>query len=183
MNDVTGLRQVNGKRMEDSDETMVELEKDGTPLRWLMRPDFLPWREYRKHVRHENVWSSTNYLFHNLDPDRWDEWMFANYPRYAERIRTHHRNNVQYCAQVARQRNIPIVCDEGGSLYYPPTNSRFESSATIRRMFEETVGEMLANGFWGILISTYAFPGDPLWENHADWLLKVNRRNTNGERS
>ena len=108
--------------------------------------------------------------------------MFANYPRYAERIRTHHRNTVQYCAQVARQRNIPIVCDEGGSIYLPPRNSQFEPSAVGRRMFEETVEDMLANGFWGILISTYAIPGDPLWEYHADWLLKVNRWITAGER-
>ncbi len=179
--DVTGLCNVHGKPSEEVDRIMAELEKDGTGLRRLMRPDFMPWREFKTHLRCNTAWGYGTYLFHNLDPDHWDEWMFANYPRYEERMRVYFKNTVQYCAHVGRQWKVPVVCDEG-YIFWPPRNSRFEPSAVGRRMFEDIVEAMVENGFWGIMISTYAFPGEPLWEDHADWLLGLNRRIIAGER-
>lgn len=174
-----GLHQAQGKgkSAEEIDRTMEELEKSGSFLRGLMRSDYLPWREFKRHLRYDTFWKFYMHLYHNLNPDRWDQWMFANYPRYEERMRTFFKNMIQYCGHIARRRGIPAVCDEG-YIFYPPVNSQFEPSAVGRGMFEHIVSAMLENDFWGIMISTYACPGQPLWETRADWLLEVNRQIT-----
>ena len=82
-----------------------------------------------------------------------------------------------YMAQIGRERNQPVVCDEG-YVFWPPLRSEFEVSAVGRHWHEFIVDTMLAQDYWGVMVSSYAAPGVPMWEHRADWLMKVNDRIT-----
>ena len=83
------------------------------------------------------------------------------------------KNSIQYFADYARKRNIPVTCDEG-YLFILPINSCFEVSAVGKSMHEFIVRNMIEQGYWGIMISTYTWPGLPFWDKEAEWLKKLN---------
>jgi len=78
-------------------------------------------------------------------------------------------------ARHARERNLPLVCDEG-YICWPPTNSEFEPSAVGRANFDFIMDHMIEAGYWGYMVSTYAFPGQPLWDKQAEWLKATHER-------
>jgi hypothetical protein len=55
-------------------------------------------------------------------------------------------------------------------------HSAFEPSTVGRNNLEFITDQMREAGYWGVMISTYAFPGQPLWEEEAAWLKKTNDR-------
>jgi hypothetical protein len=55
-------------------------------------------------------------------------------------------------------------------------HSTFETSAAGKSNFDFIVDQMLEAGYWGIMISTYTFPGQPLWEQEGEWLRKTHDR-------
>jgi hypothetical protein len=161
----------------DQDAAMERLERENELLRWLLKPDSPSWRQYSRHFTGEwfKHWRPLIYLFENMDVDRYDYWMFSHYGEWRERMRTYWKNYIQVLGHHARQRGLPIVCDEG-YYFWPPMHSAFEPSAVGRSDLEYIVDHMLEAGYWGITISTYTFPGQPLWDDEATWLRTVNER-------
>jgi hypothetical protein len=161
----------------DQDAAMERLEREHGLFRWLLRPGCPTWREYRPHLRAEwfRPWWPLMYLYQNMDIDRYDQWMFRHHPEWEERMATFWRNYVQVLRRHARSHSLPIVCDEG-YIFWPPIHSAFEPSAVGRADLEMIVDSMVAAGYWGVMVSTYAFPGQVLWEREAAWLRKVNER-------
>jgi len=161
----------------DLDELIPRLEREGALYRWLIKPDHTPWEEYKQHFGCDwfHQWWAPLYLYQNMDVDRWDYWLFTHYPQYEERMRGFWRNAIASMARCARQRNLPLVCDEG-YICWPPTHSAFEPSAVGRANFDYIMDHMLAAGYWGFMVSTYAFPGQPLWEQQAPWLKRLHDR-------
>lgn len=158
------------------DEVMRRAEEKEL-FQWLMKPDRPSWQEYRQHLGIEWLaqWWVLNYVYQYMDVDRYDYWMFKHYPQYEDRMRGFWRNGIQFMASHARQRGLPLVCDEG-YLCWPPSHSQFEPSAVGRANFDYIMDHMLQAGYWGYMISTYAFPGQPLWEDQAEWLAATHKR-------
>ena len=74
----------------------------------------------------------------------------------------------------ARQRGLPAVVDEG-YIFYPPRNSRFEESAAGRLLFEHAVDTAIEQGYWGVLLTTYCGPDQPIWTENPEWIKKTNQ--------
>lgn len=161
----------------DLDELVPRLERENALYRWLMRPDAIPWEQYKTHYHCDwfQQWWAPLCLYQNMDVQRWDYWLFTHYPQYEERMRGFWRNAIMAMAGHARERNLPLVCDEG-YICWPPTNSEFEPSAVGRANFEYIMDHMLEAGYWGYMVSTYAFPGQPLWDQQGDWLRRLHER-------
>lgn len=159
------------------DELIPRLWRENELFRWLMRPDAIAWEEYKPHFHNDWMaqWWAPLYLYQNMDIDRYDYWMFKHYPQYEERMQSFWRNAIQAMARHAHERNLPLVCDEG-YICWPPTNSAFEPSAVGRANFDFIMDQMIEAGYWGYMVSTYAFPGQPLWDQQAQWLKATHRR-------
>lgn len=158
-----------------TDAEITRLASENELYAWLLRPGSPTYIEYKQHFKSDwfKSWWPLIYLFQNMDVDRYDYWMFCHYPEWEERMRTFWRNYIQVLGQHARQRNLPIVCDEG-YLFWPPMHSRFEPSAVGRSNFEFIVDHMLQEDYWGIMVSTYTLPDQPLCTTEAAWLKKIN---------
>ena len=159
------------------DEVLPTLPDKNALYRWLLKPDSPSWDEYKSHFHSDwfQQWWAPLYLYNNMDVDRWDYWLFKHYPEYEDRMRGFWRNGIAAMARHARSRNLPLVCDEG-YICWPPTNSAFEPSAVGRANFDYIMDHMLEAGYWGYMVSTYAFPGQPLWEQQAEWLKRTHQR-------
>ena len=161
----------------DPDELLPRLQRDHPFYRQLIKPGSPSWEEYKQGIGCDwfKQWWPTLYLYQYMDVDLYDTWMFTHYPQYEERMRGFWRNAIQAMSHHARARRIPLVCDEG-YLCWPPTHSEFEPSAVGRASFEFIMEHMLEAGYWGYMVSTYAFPGQPLWEKHPEWLRALHGR-------
>jgi hypothetical protein len=166
-----------GIGQQDLDAAIPRLSRENELYRWLLRPDAIPWDEYKRHFTCDwfEAWWAPLYLYQNMDIDRWDYWMFTHYPEYEARMQGFWRNAIALVSQHARERGVPLVCDEG-YICWPPTHSQFEPSAVGRANLDFIVDHMLQAGYWGYMVSTYAFPGQPLWEQQADWLARTHAR-------
>lgn len=159
------------------DEIIPRLWRENALFQWLMKPGSPSWEEYKTHYHNDwfAQWWAPLYLYQNMDVDRYDYWMFRHYPEYEERMQSFWRNGIQAMARHARARNLPLVCDEG-YICWPPTNSAFEPSAVGRANFDFIMDHMIEAGYWGYMISTYAFPTQPLWDDHPEWLANTHNR-------
>lgn len=161
----------------DQDAAMERVERENEFLLWLLKPGSPNWREFSQHFTCDwfRNWRPLIYLYQNMDVEKYDYWMFRHYPEWEERMRTYWKNYIQVLSHNARQRNLPIVCDEG-YIFWPPMHSVFETSAVGKSNFDFIVDQMLEASYWGIMISTYTFPGQPLWDQEVGWLRKTHDR-------
>jgi hypothetical protein len=83
--------------------------------------------------------------------------------------------NMRAWGNFSRRRGIPAVVDEG-YIFWPPRNSRFEESAAGRGIYEVVVQTGIEQGYWGIMLSNYAGPHQPLWKENPAWIRKMNQR-------
>jgi hypothetical protein len=159
------------------DEVFPRLAQENEFYRWLLKPGSPTWDEFKSCYTCDwfQPWHAALYLYQNMDIDRYDYWMFQHHPQHEERMRGFWSNAISAMARHARERDLPLVCDEG-YICWPPTHSQFEPSAVGRSNFEFIMEHMLEAGYWGYMVSTYAFPGQPLWENQADWLRALHQR-------
>ncbi|MCE9614072.1 MAG: hypothetical protein K8T26_07330 [Lentisphaerae bacterium] len=160
---------------DEIDDKMNDLEKNNRFLRQLLKAGYEPWDSFKNHFEYKSVWRKLMYFYENLDIDKYDHWMFMNYPSHEPLMKNYWRNSIQHLHDYARQRNLPLVCDEG-YIFWPPIHSQFEVSAVGKDFHEFIVDQMIKHEYWGIMVCTYAAPGLPLWEKEADFLRKINRR-------
>lgn len=67
-----------------------------------------------------------------VDPDRWDLWLYENYPAHRQAMRDTLAGWVDAVAEFARRRGIPAVLGEGVVGYTPssPASRRTPSART-----------------------------------------------------
>ncbi|WP_328507743.1 cellulase-like family protein [Streptomyces sp. NBC_00391] len=112
-----------------------------------------------------------------VDPDRWDLWLYENYPAHRQAMRETLAGWVDSVAEFARRRGIPAVLGEG-VVGYTPLLTRFEEDAVGKDIAEFVVDSCLAAGFQGVLLTSNAAPHHPMWHTDADWMRRVNSRIT-----
>ena len=136
----------------------------------------LSWDEWVRHAsRVRRSWWPLDWFFANIDPDRYDYWMFEHFGEYAPEMTALLAGNMRAWGNFSRSRGIPAVVDEG-YLFWPPRNSRFEESAAGRGIYEVAVNTGIEQGYWGIMLSNYAGPHQPLWKENPTWISKMNQR-------
>lgn len=158
---------------EEIDEIMNSIEKNNVFFQWLLKKDYEPWDSFKTHFEYPTFWRKLIYFYENLDPVKYDYWMLTNYPMYENAMKNFLKNSIEHISNYAKQRNLPLVCDEG-YVFWPPTNTRFETGAVGKELHEFIVRLFVKYGYWGIMISTYTFPGQPFWEEELSFLKKCN---------
>jgi hypothetical protein len=151
--------------------------KDNPLLSWLIggKPR-LSWEEFGRHAsRVRRIWWPTQWFFANIDPDRYDYWEFENFGDYSGEMSALLAGNIRAWGNYARSRGLPAVIDEG-YIFWPPRNSRFEESAAGRMINEVAVETGIEQGYWGIMLSNYAGPHEPIWTENPAWIKRMNQR-------
>jgi hypothetical protein len=160
---------------DEIDEKMNDIEQNNQFLRGLLKSGYEPWDSYKNHFEYKTAWRKLFYFYENVDIDKYDYWMFMNYPKFEQAMKNFWKNSIQHLYDYARERNLPLVCDEG-YVFWPPMHSQFEISACGKDFHEYIINLMIKFEYWGIMICTYAFPSQPLWELEPEFLLKLNKR-------
>jgi hypothetical protein len=154
-------------------------------LRWLIgeKPS-VSWEEWEKRAeRIPKHWWPVQWLYANLkDPDRYDYWMFEHFGQYAAMMKSTVRAGMREWGTFARSRGLPAVIDEG-YFSWPPLNSQFEESAAVRQLLELVVDTAIEQKYWGMMITTYCAPDEPIWKENPTWLRKNNERFLNSTKS
>ncbi|MGW2518874.1 cellulase-like family protein [Streptomyces sp. NPDC001617] len=114
-----------------------------------------------------------------VDPDRWDLWLYENYPTHRQAMRDTLAGWVDSVADFARLRGIPAVLGEG-VVGYTPLLTRFEEDAVGKDIAEFVVDRCLAAGFQGVVLTSNAAPHHPMWHTDRAWMRRVNARVTAG---
>ncbi|MGW6926300.1 cellulase-like family protein [Streptomyces sp. NPDC054950] len=114
-----------------------------------------------------------------VDPDRWDLWLYENYPAHRQAMRETLAAWIDSVAEFARLRGIPAVLGEG-VVGYTPLLTRFEEDAVGKDIAEFVVERCLAAGFQGVVLTSNAAPHHPMWHTDRDWMRRVNSRITAG---
>ncbi|MFF0160569.1 cellulase-like family protein [Streptomyces sp. NPDC005263] len=114
-----------------------------------------------------------------VDPDRWDLWLYENYPAHRQAMRETLAGWVDSVAEFARDRGIPAVLGES-VVGYTPLLTRFEEDAVGKDIAEFVVDRCLAAGFHGVVLTSNAAPHHPMWHTDRDWMRRVNARVTAG---
>jgi hypothetical protein len=147
-------------------------------LRWLIgeKPE-VSWEEWAKRAeRVRKSWWPVQWLFANLtEPDRYDYWMFEHFGQYSSTMKMLIQAGMREWGTFARSRGLPIIVDEG-YIFWPPFNSRFEESAAVRQLLELVVDTAIEQKYWGMMITTYCAPDQPIWNESPEWVRKNNER-------
>ena len=135
------------------------------------------WEEWtRRAERIPKFWWPIQWLFANLtDPDRYDYWMFEHFGDYAAMMKALIQAGMREWGEFARSRGLPAIVDEG-YISWPPNNSRFEESAAVRQILEVVVDTAIEQNYWGMMITTYCAPDEPIWTENPEWVKKSNQR-------
>jgi hypothetical protein len=151
--------------------------KNNALLAWLIgEKPRLSWEEFGQHAtRVHRAWWPVQWFFANIDPDRYDYWMFEHFGEYAPDMTALLAGNMRAWGNFSRSRGIPAVVDEG-YIFWPPRNSRFEESAAGRGICEVVAETGIEQGYWGIMLSNYAGPMEPIWNENPAWIKKMNQR-------
>jgi cellulase (glycosyl hydrolase family 5) len=144
-------------------------------LRRLLKDHVVPYDEFKRAAQNvREFWVPIGWLYHNLDNQRFDEWLLEEYGRQEATLKAKACRMFEGDAKEAERRGIPAVCDEGG-YFYPPRGSKFELTLPGTSMFELQVDLAIKHGYWGMMPTTYCGPEQPIWENVA-WCQAINGR-------
>ncbi|MGA2621615.1 MAG: cellulase-like family protein [Thermoguttaceae bacterium] len=144
-------------------------------LKRLLKDKIVPYAEFMKPA--ENVrefWRGIDWLYFNLDNERFDEWILEEYTRREAGMKQQAAGIFEADAREARRRKLPAVCDEGG-YFYPPLGSKFELRPPGTSMFQLQVDLAIKHGYWGMMPTTYCGAEHPIWDN-VEWLRAINGR-------
>jgi hypothetical protein len=125
-------------------------------------------------------WRKIGYLFHNVDPARYDEYVLSLLPKWDSRFRESLDKQFAQGGAAAKRANLPIVVDEGG-FFTAPLNSRFEEMPEGLKYFDYSADLAIRHNYWGFLPTTYCGPEMPLWRENPRWLREINSRFVAGQ--
>ena len=147
-------------------------------LRSVLKPDITPWSEFVHRARRvRQVWWGIGWLYANLDNSKFDRWCIEHFSEYEPKIRQSIDMQFNCAAKFAREKDLPLIVDEGFILY-PPLRSRFVTSAEGRRGEEIGVNAAIASQHWGIMPTGYFRPDTPTWrdEKQCSWIGSLNQK-------
>ena len=102
----------------------------------LLKASFVPYAEFNKPAQNvRELWRKIDWLYYNLDIERFDEWILEEYTRREAGLKQQAARIFETDAREAHRRKVPAVCDEGG-YFYPPLGSKFELRPPGTSMFE-----------------------------------------------
>ncbi|MDN3310896.1 cellulase-like family protein [Microbacterium oryzae] len=147
-------------------------------LRALLRADAPTVEEYGRAAewkyRATVVTDQMFYGYDVLNPQAWDDWLFAHYPAYHEVMRREIESRVIAIAEWARWQRVPAVVGEGW-VGYTPLHGTFEEGEIGRSLAERGIDTALENGVWGVVLCSNAAPHHPMWQLR-EWQREVNGR-------
>lgn len=160
------------------DVTCVPDPAGNALLRSLLKPDPMPWKEFkRRAARVRASWHAVAWFYANVDNSKYDDWCVAHFeelrPRIAQSVEERFRAGVEF----ARSRDLPMVMDEG-CICYPPLHSRLVELPAGRYSEELAVDIAIATGHWGMLPTGYFRPNTPVWHDASQcaWVRGLNER-------
>ncbi len=146
----------------------------------LLKANFVPYAEFSKPAQNvRELWRKIDWLYYNLDIERFDEWILEEYTRREAGLKQQAARIFETDAREAHRRKVPAVCDEGG-YFYPPLGSKFELRPPGTSMFDLQVDLAIKHGYWGMMPTTYCGAEHPIW-NNAEWLRTINGRFQTGK--
>jgi hypothetical protein len=158
--------------------TQVPNPKGNSLLNWLTDGSTkISWEEWsRRAERVRRGWWPLMWFFENITkPDRYDYWMFQHFGEYSAMMASLIKTNFRAWGKFARDKGLPAIVDEG-YIFYPPLNSRFEESAAGRQLSELVVDVAIEQSYWGVVLSNYIGPSEPMWTLHPEWIRETNQR-------
>jgi hypothetical protein len=147
------------------------------PLARVLRDgDLVPWDEFM--IAAENIrpfWRPVDWMFENLDNEKWDRWLTESYAEWEEPIHETARKYFALDAHEAQRRGLPLVLDEGG-FFYPPRYSRFEVDGPGLSLLDLFTDLAIEHDYWGYMPGTYTGPEQLVWGANPEWLRMTNER-------
>jgi hypothetical protein len=120
-------------------------------------------------------WRKIGYLYHNVDPAKFDQHVLGLLPKWDARFRETLDKAFAQGEAAAKRANVPIVVDEGG-FFTSPLNSRFEEMPQGLQYFDYSADLAIRHNYWGFLPTTYCGPEMPVWRENPQWLREINSR-------
>jgi len=142
-------------------------------LRWLLKPDPMPWKEFLprvERVARYSLWGSNAALmwfYDNLDVERYDWWCLRHYGEYVPLMEFDLQQRFRAAGDFSAKVDLPAVVDEGYVLY-PPRRSHFVQTAAGRWIARTAVESAIAANHWGILAEDYFRPNTLSWNDERE---------------
>lgn len=106
------------------------------------------------------------YVHDWCDPQRWDAWLEARYPAWAHEMDTLLTTWLAAAADLAAERDVPLVLGEGW-IGYTPLHGRFEEGAVGAAVCRRAAQLAAGAGAWGSVVCSNAAPHHPMWADVA----------------
>jgi hypothetical protein len=126
-----------------------------------------PWR-----LAATGVSPSMFYSYDNVDPAKWDRWLYEHYGEYKVSMRRSLDDQLGVIARWAVRHDVPAVVGEGW-IGYTPLLAEFEDGPVGQGIAEYAVQRCADLGFWGVVLGSNSAPHHPGWAN-VDWQRRWN---------
>lgn len=166
----------------DALQRQIDLRSTGTAdfpnaaLQSLLRADAPSWAEYGRpdpwRLEATVITDQMLYGYDQIDPARWDAWLYDNFGLYRELMLREIESRVVATAAWARRHDVPLVLGEGW-VGYTPLGGGFEEGPVGKELAEHGIRIALESGAWGAVLCSNAAPHHPLWGD-ADWQRRLN---------
>ena len=160
----------------DALQAEIDIRASGTEdfpnaaLRRLLRDDAPTWPGYGRpeawRLDATVVTDQMLYGYDNVDPDRWDLWLYDRYANFREQMHGEIRSRVTAVAAWARREEVPVVFGEGW-VGYTPLQADFEDGPVGKDLAEAGLHHAVDAGAWGAVLTSNGAPHHPLWADVA----------------
>ena len=142
------------------ERAFAELLRDDAPKVEDWQPA-VPWKAGATVMRPREV-----YTHDWCDPDKWDRWLYDRYAEHRRAMRQTLDLWLDAAADLAADRDIPLVFGEGW-VGYTPLHATFEEGPVGAEICEHAVRRSRELGAWGTLVCSNAAPHHPMWSDVA----------------
>lgn len=106
------------------------------------------------------------YVHDWCDPEKWDRRLYERYALFAAQMTSVLELWIDAAADLAAQRDIPLVFGEGW-VGYTPLHGRFEEGPVGAEICRRAARLSAAAGAWGTIVCSNAAPHHPMWNDVA----------------
>ncbi len=149
-------------------QELLSLLRDDAPALASYADQTEPWR-----LAATGVSPSMFYSYDNVDPAKWDRWLYEHYGEYKVSMRRSLDDQLSVIARWADRHDVPAVIGEGW-IGYTPLLAEFEDGPVGQGIAEHAVERCADLGFWGVVLGSNSAPHHPGWSN-LEWQRRWNR--------
>jgi sugar-binding cellulase-like protein len=146
---------------------LLSLLRDDAPPLASYADQTEPWR-----LAATGVSPSMFYSYDNVDPAKWDRWLYEHYGEYKVSMRRSLDDQLGVIARWAERHDVPAVIGEGW-IGYTPLLAEFEDGPVGQGIAAYAVERCADLGFWGVVLGSNSAPHHPGWAN-VDWQRRWN---------